>query len=139
MRTTAALLCTVLMATAHAADHEEAARARALAEELRCLVCQNQTIADSHAPLAVDLRKQIDRQIADGKSDREIVSYMTDRYGEFIVYRPPFNATTFLLWCGPFLLLAFGALIAWRVVAGLRRAPAPLSDAERQRARRLLE
>jgi len=137
----ATLFCAVLLAPAYAADNDEAARARALAEELRCLVCQNQTIADSHAPLAVDLRRQIDSQIAAGKSDREIVTYMTDRYGDFIVYRPPLNATTFLLWCGPFLLLALGALMAWRFVAGRRRtpAPAPLSAEERQRARRLLD
>ncbi len=141
MRTAAVLLGVLLIASVHAADPNEAARARALAEELRCLVCQNQTIADSHAPLAIDLRHQIDAQIADGKTDREIVTYMTDRYGDFIVYRPPLNATTFLLWCGPFLLLAFGALMAWRFVAGRRRAavPAPLSEAERQRARRLLD
>lgn len=92
-----------------AADPALEARMMALAAELRCLVCQNQTIADSHADLAVDLRRQIREMIAKGQSDAQIRSYMTDRYGDFVLYKPPFKATTALLWAGPALLLA-GAL-----------------------------
>lgn len=80
-------------------------RAMLLAEELRCLVCQNQTIADSHAELAVDLRRQIREQIAQGRSDRQILDYMVDRYGDFVLYRPPVKGTTLILWFGPLLLL----------------------------------
>ena len=84
------------------------ARLKALAEELRCLVCQNQTIADSHAPLALDLRNQIRTQIAQGRSDDQIRDYMVQRYGDFVLYRPPFKATTAILWAGPFVLIAIG-------------------------------
>ncbi|HSW07019.1 cytochrome c-type biogenesis protein [Aquabacterium sp.] len=85
------------------------ARMMALAAELRCLVCQNQTIADSHAGLAEDLRRQIRELLDKGMSDREIRDYMTQRYGDFVLYRPPFKASTALLWAGPGLLLV-GAL-----------------------------
>jgi len=90
-------------------------RAMHLAEELRCLVCQNQTIADSNAELAVDLRRQIREQIAQGRNDAQIIDYMVQRYGDFVLYRPPLRATTALLWAGPFILLALGVagLIVW--------------------------
>lgn len=96
-------------APAVAADPKQEARMMALAAELRCLVCQNQTIADSHAGLALDLRQQIREQLAAGKSEAEIRDYMTQRYGDFVLYRPPFKASTALLWLGPALLMA-GAL-----------------------------
>src|SRR3954463_9056926 len=83
-------------------------RAVQLAEELRCLVCQNQTIADSNAELAVDLRRQIREQIAQGKQDGQIIDFMVERYGDFVLYRPPVKATTLLLWFGPPLLLLSG-------------------------------
>ena len=121
-------------------DPVAAKREVELAKQLRCLVCQNETIADSRADLAVDLRNKLREQIAAGKSDPEIISFMTARYGDFVLYRPPLKATTVLLWIGPFLLLAAGVLIAWRVVrlrAG-RASPAPLSAADRERAERLL-
>ena len=91
------------------------ARMMVIAEELRCLVCQNQTIADSHADLAIDLRQQIREMIERGMSDEQIRSYMTDRYGDFVLYKPPFKATTALLWAGPAVLLA-GALLALFIV-----------------------
>ena len=97
-------------------------RLKQLAEELRCLVCQNQTIADSNAPLALDLRNQIRDQIAKGRSDDQIREYMVDRYGDFVLYRPPFKATTVLLWAGPLLLLLVGAFAFWRVVSKRRGA-----------------
>jgi len=111
-----------------------------LAKQLRCLVCQNETIADSRAGLAQDLRQKLREQMAAGKSDAEIIAFMTDRYGDFVLYRPPLKATTVLLWVGPFLLLALGLLIGWRVVRMRTRSapPAPLSAADRERAERLL-
>ena len=96
-------------------------RLRVLAEELRCLVCQNQTIADSTAPLALDLRNQIRQQVAAGRTDDQIRDYMVQRYGDFVLYKPPLKATTVLLWIGPFLLLAAGVAVFVRVT---RRAPA---------------
>lgn len=121
-------------------DPVAAKREVELAKQLRCLVCQNETIADSRAGLAVDLRNKLREQMAAGKSDEEIIAFMTERYGDFVLYRPPLKATTVLLWVGPFLLLAIGILIGWRVVrarAGTAR-PQPLSAAERERAERLL-
>jgi len=88
------------------------ARMTRIASELRCLVCQNQTIADSNADLAVDLRRQVREMLRKGDDDAKIIQYMTDRYGDFVLYRPPVKATTLLLWFGPaaMLLLGFGAL-----------------------------
>lgn len=89
---------------------EDAERYRELTNELRCLVCQNQTIADSNADLAVDLREQVAAFIKEGRSNEEIISYLTDRYGDFVLYRPPVKSTTWLLWTGPFILLAIALL-----------------------------
>lgn len=94
------------------------ARMMVLAAELRCLVCQNQSIADSHSGLAEDLRQQIREQLVKGQSERQILDYMTERYGDFVLYRPPLNASTALLWGGPALLMV-GALVGLFVV--LRR------------------
>lgn len=115
-------------------------RAVHLAEQLRCLVCQNQSIADSNAELAVDLRRQINQQIAQGRSDSEITDFMVQRYGDFVLYRPPFKGATLLLWLGPALLLLAGAAALFY---NLRRRRAqhvepPLSADERRRAERLL-
>jgi cytochrome c-type biogenesis protein CcmH len=115
-------------------------RAVHLAEQLRCLVCQNQSIADSNAELAVDLRRQINEQIAQGRSDSEIVDFMVQRYGEFVLYRPPFNAVTLLLWLGPVLLFA-GGLAALIYNVRRRRAQRdeqPLTVAQQKQAERLL-
>jgi len=114
-------------------------RVMGLANELRCLVCQNQTIADSHAPLAVDLREQIREQLKGGASEREVIDYMVARYGDFVRYRPPFNATTALLWTGPFLFVAVGAWFLRRRIARRPAAAPELSAAERERAAKLLE
>ena len=92
-----------------AADPVLEARVMAVATELRCLVCQNQTIADSHADLAADLRRQIREMLAKGDNERQVLDYMTARYGDFVLYRPPWKASTALLWLGPALLL-LGAL-----------------------------
>jgi cytochrome c-type biogenesis protein CcmH len=114
-------------------------RLKALAEELRCLVCQNQTIADSNAPLALDLRNQIRGQIGQGRSDEQIRAYMVERYGDFVLYRPPFKASTVVLWLGPLALLALGAGVFLTVVRRRRAAPAePLPPEEARRIDALL-
>ena len=113
-------------------------RVTALAHELRCLVCQNQTLADSNAPLAVDLRNQIREQLAAGASERDVVDFLVARYGDFVLYRPPFKAATLALWIGPFVFLLAGAWLLRRLLR--RRAPPPeLSEADRARAAKLLE
>jgi len=94
-----------------AADPAIEKRMLDLAAELRCLVCQNQTIADSHAPLAEDLRRQVREMIARGDSDKQIIDFMTQRYGDFVLYRPPLKGTTAALWFGPFVLLLGGLAI----------------------------
>ena len=114
-------------------------RAAALSHELRCLVCQNQTLAESNAPLAVDLRGKIREQLAAGASEQDVIDFMVARYGDFVLYRPPFKASTVALWVGPFLLLAVGALVLWRQLARRRSSEPKLSDEERARAARLLE
>lgn len=114
-------------------------RVQGLAHELRCLVCQNQSLAESNAPLAVDLRNQIREQLAKGASEREVVAFMVARYGDFVLYRPPLKASTVALWVGPFALLVAGTLLLWRRLAR-RRVPEPqLSEAQRSRAAKLLE
>jgi len=114
-------------------------RVTGLAHELRCLVCQNQTIADSNAPLAVDLRNQIREQLAAGKSESDVIDFMVARYGDFVLYRPPLKASTVLLWAGPFLFLLFGI---WFLIRRVRKQALPerqLSEADRARAAKLLE
>ena len=119
------------------------ARLKDLGEELRCLVCQNQTIADSHAPLAEDLRNQIRAMVRQGRTDDEIRAYMVERYGDFVLYKPPFKATTALLWVGPFALALLGigilvAIVRRRKPAGNADAPA-LSAEKRAEIERMLD
>lgn len=123
-----------------AADPALEARVNALASELRCLVCQNQNIADSHAELAVDLKNQVRDQLKAGRSEQQVIDYMTQRYGDFVLYRPPFKATTLLLWLGPALLLLVGGLLFWRSLKGSQAAaPAtPVDAADARRAEQLL-
>ena len=92
------------------------ARLKAMSSELRCLVCQNTTLADSTAPLAEDLRKEIREQLRAGKSDQEVIDYLVARYGDFVRYRPPVNNETALLWFGPFVLLIIGGFVLYRVL-----------------------
>ena len=115
-------------------------RAVQLAEQLRCLVCQNQTIADSNAELAVDLRRQIREQIAQGRSDGQIVDFMVERYGDFVLYRPPLKVTTLLLWFGPPVLLLLGMVFLLRYLKARRKRveQQPLSAGERRAAEALL-
>ena len=111
-----------------------------LSRELRCLVCQNETLADSRADLAEDLRNQIREQMKAGKSDKEIVAYLTQRYGKFILYNPPIDPTTYLLWFGPFVLLVAGLFVLFRYLKQRREliTDQPLSTDERERAENLL-
>ena len=124
-----------------AADVEVEKRMVAISEELRCLVCQNESLSGSHAELAQDLRREIRTLIAQGKTDQEILDFMVARYGDFVRYRPPMKPTTWLLWGGPFVLMAGG--IAALIVFLRRRAKedhAPvLSEDERRRAAALLD
>jgi cytochrome c-type biogenesis protein CcmH len=108
-----------------AEDPVAEARLKRLAVELRCLVCQNQTLADSNAPLAEDLRREVREMIAKDMSDEDIIDFLVARYGDFVLYRPPLKATTTLLWIGPFLLLL---ACATALVLALRRRQKKLGD-----------
>ena len=137
-----------LMLVTHAVPAGEAAplgedpalekRVTALAEELRCLVCQNQSLADSNADLAIDLKNQVREKIKQGMTDKQIVAYMVERYGDFVLYRPPVKATTFLLWFGPFLLLAGGLGALFYRLSRPQTPQAQLSESDRARAAALL-
>jgi len=116
------------------------ARLKHLAVELRCLVCQNQTLADSNAPLAEDLRREVREMIAKDMSDREIIDFLVQRYGDFVLYRPPWKASTTLLWLGPFLLLIAGATALVLVLRKRQKklVDVTLSEAEHNRVAQLL-
>lgn len=147
LRLMLALLLAVAGFAAHAneaaplaADPALEARVMRVAEELRCLVCQNETIAASQADLAVDLRQQIRSKLVRGDSEAQILDFMVQRYGAFVRYRPAFNPTTALLWAGPFLLLALAAFVLAKNIRRRRAdaAPAELSEAETRRVVELL-
>jgi cytochrome c-type biogenesis protein CcmH len=125
----AVLLIPCLVAAEEAkplAENQQAeARLKALALELRCLVCQNQTLADSSAPLAEDLRREVREMIAKNMTDQEIIDFLVARYGDFVLYRPPLKATTTLLWLGPFLLLVVGGIT---LTVALRRRAKKVND-----------
>ena len=114
-------------------------RADKLAHGLRCLVCQNQTLADSNAPLAHDMRNLIHAQLADGRSDAQIMRFFEHRYGDFVRYDPPFKPVTWVLWLGPFALLALGFWVLLRTLKRRASARTPLTEDERARATRFLE
>ena len=126
-----------------AADPVAEKRLQALSAELRCLVCQNQTIADSNAELAQDLRREVRAMIKDGKSDQQIIDFMVTRYGDFVLYRPPVKGITLLLWGGPVVLLVLGliVLVRYQRRRALRVAAQdkPLSADEASRAEALLK
>ena len=126
------------------ADPALEARVLVIAEELRCLVCQNETIAASHADLAIDLRSQIRTKLTQGQSQKQILDFMVERYGDFVLYRPPLKTTTVLLWIGPFVLLGLAVLLMVLNVRRRQRSAVaetlgPLTAAEAERARRLLD
>ena len=103
-------------------DRAQEVRFQHLARQLRCLVCQNQDLADSDADLAKDLRKQVFDMMQDGKSDDEIKQYLVARYNDFVLYDPPLKRTTWLLWIGPFALLAGGGMLWWTILRRRERA-----------------
>jgi cytochrome c-type biogenesis protein CcmH len=113
-----------------AADPVLEARMMKIASELRCLVCQNQTIADSHADLAIDLRQQVREMLQKGMTDQQVSDYMTARYGDFVLYRPPFKSTTALLWIGPGIMLVGGLVVLVVVLRRRSRMPEERFDAE---------
>jgi len=115
-------------------------RMQALTQQLRCLVCRNETLADSQADLAEDLRRQIREQMKSGKSDQEIIAFLTQRYGDFVLYKPPVKSTTYLLWFGPFILLLMGVAVLYRYLKQRRETirEKPLTADERKRAEELL-
>lgn len=145
------LLALCLVGAAHAAidayefrDEAERQRYRTLVEELRCPKCQNQNIADSNAPIAMDLRREIFRMLEEDKSNEQIVDYLVDRYGDFVRYKPPVNAKTLLLWYGPIALLVLGFAVLAVILRRRRRgseaqASNSLSEAERARLATLLD
>lgn len=111
-----------------------------LAEDLRCLVCQNESLAGSHAELAEDLRKEIRAQMKSGKNDKEVIEYLTTRYGDFVLYRPPFKPVTYLLWLGPLLFLGIG-LGVWYMTLKRRRAmqDSPVDEQQLAAAAKILD
>lgn len=129
------------MARPMAEDPVLEARLIAISEELRCLVCQNESLASSHAELAQDLREEVRGLIRQGKSDPDIKQYLVQRYGDFVLYRPAFKPTTYLLWLGPFVLLVLGLVMLWRVLRQRRpqNAATELSAQERERVQSLLK
>lgn len=134
-------LLTALVANAQAPTEAEIEQRLArLSHELRCLQCQNQTLADSPAGLAEDLRREIRVQMRAGKSDEEIVAFLTARYGDFILYKPRVTPATYLLWFGPFLVLMLGLFLLFRYIRQRRDSIAeqPLTDDDRRRAKELL-
>ena len=137
------LVSSVVAQTAQplAEDPELEKRLQALSQELRCLVCQNETLADSRAGLAEDLRREIREQMKAGKSDKEIIAFLTARYGDFVLYRPRVTPTTYLLWFGPFILLGVGLVFLYRQLKQ-RRAQIkqePITAQDRRRLDELLE
>lgn len=121
------------------ASPQEKQRYHALVDELRCMVCQNQNLADSNAELAKDLRERVYGMIRTGRSDVEIIDYMVERYGTFVLYRPPFRTTTMLLWLGPVIFLSIAGVTFWLYSRRQRQNPASeLSAEQREQAQRLL-
>ena len=135
------IACTALAREAAplADDPKVEARLTAIAEELRCLVCQNESLIASRADLAMDLKRQVREQIKAGKSDQQIRDYMVERYGDFVLYRPPVKRTTLLLWAGPFALVIAGLCTVWIFIRRRRTAQdATLSAEQEARANELL-
>jgi cytochrome c-type biogenesis protein CcmH len=132
-----ALLCALFILFSPPGKADDEQRVRQLEEKLRCLVCQNQTLADSNAELAGDLRRQVREQVAAGRSDEEIIGFLVQRYGDFVLYDPPFKATTALLWIGPFALLLVAAMLL--IVTLRRRRNAAEETALGPEDRRVLE
>lgn len=147
LRTALAVAVLGLAPTLQAADAQPTvadpaleARVLKLSENLRCLVCQNQSIAESQAELALDLRAQVREQLVAGKSEQEVQDYMVARYGDFVLYQPPVKGSTMLLWAGPGALMLAGlGWLGWRLVSRRKEAEPPLSPEDHARARAMLQ
>lgn len=134
------VLCALMACSRASAAEDLEAREAALAAQLRCVVCQNQTVAESQAPIAKDMRRVIGEQLAQGHSDAQVVAFFEQRYGTFVRYTPPWKPSTWLLWCAPFMALAAGLLLLWRSLRQRSHAPrAGLTAQERARAQAWLE
>ena len=118
------------------ANNQDEPRFKQLSQMLRCMVCQNQSIADSNADLARDFRNRVKEQINAGQTNEQIIQYMVERYGDYIVYKPPFNWTTAILWLGPFILAVLGFIMIGRMIKG--RSLPPAIDGDQQQRLRLL-
>ena len=115
-------------------------RYKNIIEELRCLVCQNQNLAGSDAGLAQDLRKQVYKMLREGQSDKEILDFMVTRYGDFVLYRPPFKTSTFFLWVGPFIIFAIGLFVLLRFIRQRKNIVATtLTDNDKEKLKQLLD
>ena len=121
------------------ANPEQQVAYESLTSELRCLVCQNQTIADSNAELAADLRRQVYEMLEQGKSKQEIAKFMTDRYGDFVLYNPPFKLKTGLLWIGPVVFLLIGLITVFLIARRKKTAAVDVNVEKQQKIRNLLE
>lgn len=146
MRSLLMIGCLLFSLTLFAADDplqfensEQQQRYQQLLEELRCLVCQNQTLADSHADLAQDLRNEVYKMVAAGQTNDNIIEFLVSRYGDFVLYRPPLKWTTILLWFGPFALLLYGLVSVYRFVRKSKTVDVIVSPVDRQRLSRLLD
>jgi len=145
-RLIAAFVLSLCATLAHAAidphtfkDPQEEKRFQSLIAELRCLVCQNQSLADSNADLAQDLRNLVYQKMKEGKSDKEIIDFLVARYSDFVLYRPPVKSTTLMLWFAPALLIVVGATVAFIAIRRRgQQAEAPITDAERKKIEQLL-
>lgn len=127
-------------ATLNAEDPAIEQRLTHLAEDLRCLVCQNESLAGSHAELAEDLRREIRAQMKAGKDDKQVIEYLTDRYGDFVLYQPPFKPVTYLLWLGPLLFLMLGGLVWYQTMKRRRAMPTtPVDEKQLAAAAKLLD
>lgn len=141
-----ALLLLMIGSTAYAGiethnfdDSNKEGLYKELVSELRCLVCQNQNLADSNAKLAIDLRQQTYKMVQAGASKTDVIDYMVQRYGDFVLYRPPFQSSTLLLWLGPFIILALALLGLLKYIRGRNQATDPeISKEDLERAKRLL-
>lgn len=122
-------------------DADKEAVYKKMIQELRCLVCQNQNLADSNAELAMDLRRKTYEMATQGKSEEEIVEYMTQRYGDFVLYRPPLSGSTLFLWAGPFIILFIGLFVLIRVIRARKQVSqsVEISEEDRSKAAELLK
>ena len=136
-----ALACMAMLVQARQSmqDQELQDREMALAAQLRCVVCQNQTVAESRAPMAEDMRLEIRSQLEQGRSNDQVIAFFEQRYGAFVRYNPPWKPSTWLLWIGPFLVALGGLALLRRTLRRTRTSDAPLTPQQRDRARQWLD